>query len=577
MAGKYWSIENGRYYFRRRVPRDVAKLLGKSEIKIALGTSEKKVAKPAAYKLYVKSEEVIQAARLYLGNDNTEPTMSLSSEDIRRLAQQFSEALLNGDQRTRLATGEEADDEYTNQYNERVPDPSDEDFLIWRDVESSNSGDLRPGLAEARKNVVAALSRGNTKILDGAVDQFLTLFLRIRRGWSDEDDHRLKMQILKTVKSAFDNIIARDEGQIGPSDQLPNTLFDSAPAKFVSFEAVYLKWKGAKSGRGEKTEYDCEKAFDKFQQFVGHDNAAAVTRTDFLNYIEERQGTKSPRGGTIKGKTVRKFISMIGAAYQIAVDKKLLLANPAERIRIDFGDGGQKAYFPFERNEIATIFGSSAFMSGDRPHKCGGEAVYWLPLICYFTGARPEEIAELKPKQVKYEEGLCHYLDFVELDDDQSVKNLPSKRKIPIHPKLIELGFLEFVRQADPAKNWLFPDLEPDRFGCRYAKFGKFWTKYRRALGITSGKKVFYSFRHLFKSRSKDAEIGWDDSESMLGHKTATYGDEYIPLPRFWKLLGRIGFYELPLVPEWEKPFPMSPKPPRRKSGKTRARKKPGQ
>jgi hypothetical protein len=47
------------------------------------------------------------------------------------------------------------------------------------------------------------------------------------------------------------------------------------------------------------------------------------------------------------------------------------------------------------------------------------------------------------------------------------IKNKSSERAVPVHPKLIELGFLGYVaaRRREGEKAWLFPTVSPDQKG----------------------------------------------------------------------------------------------------------------
>ena len=68
---------------------------------------------------------------------------------------------------------------------------------------------------------------------------------------------------------------------------------------------------------------------------------------------------------------------------------------------------------------------------------------YWIPLIGIYTGMRLNEICQLYVDDVKYLNRIW-YFRLTNERSDQSLKNKQSKRLVPIHPKLIELGFIDF-------------------------------------------------------------------------------------------------------------------------------------
>jgi len=86
---------------------------------------------------------------------------------------------------------------------------------------------------------------------------------------------------------------------------------------------------------------------------------------------------------------------------------------------------------------------------------------FWMPLVGYFTGARTNEIAQLDTSDIKE---VCGYPCFDFCADDPKTpeaKRIKTEeaRQVPIHPRLIELGFLEYVdSQRREKQNKLFGD-----------------------------------------------------------------------------------------------------------------------
>jgi len=76
--------------------------------------------------------------------------------------------------------------------------------------------------------------------------------------------------------------------------------------------------------------------------------------------------------------------------------------------------------------DLQSLFSSPVYADGVRPKQGRGEAAYWLPVLALFTGARMEELGQLRVgdiKQADYPDAdgkmqSCWGLHFV---DDQSV------------------------------------------------------------------------------------------------------------------------------------------------------------
>jgi integrase len=76
---------------------------------------------------------------------------------------------------------------------------------------------------------------------------------------------------------------------------------------------------------------------------------------------------------------------------------------------------------------------------------------YWLPYIALYSGMRIEESCQLRTVDIKESEGVWYF------DIHGNLKNRYSERKVPIHSRLIELGFLDYVRRLP--EGLIFPDL----------------------------------------------------------------------------------------------------------------------
>lgn len=93
---------------------------------------------------------------------------------------------------------------------------------------------------------------------------------------------------------------------------------------------------------------------------------------------------------------------------------------------------------------------------------------YWLPHIGLFTGARVNEICQLNP-QVDIlqdtETSTWYFWITKETEGDARIRKsvkTDDSRKVPIHKKLIELGFLKYVeRVKSTGAKLLFPEWKP--------------------------------------------------------------------------------------------------------------------
>lgn len=163
-------------------------------------------------------------------------------------------------------------------------------------------------------------------------------------------------------------------------------------------------------------------------------------------------------------------------------------------------------------------------------HKYKHAYYFWLPLIGLFTGARIEEICQMRLKDIREVEGVLCF-SITDEQEDQQLKNEISKRSIPVHPHLLELGLLSYLEERKTSgETMLFSGL--NRHGEKHSHYASKWfSKFKKRLGFDTKKKVFHSFRHtmtdaLRNNRAHDYEI-----KAILGHSTGTathdvYGGE---------------------------------------------------
>lgn len=194
---------------------------------------------------------------------------------------------------------------------------------------------------------------------------------------------------------------------------------------------------------------------------------------------------------------------------------------------------------PFTGEEIAKILNARAFTGcqSDKNQLLPGDYRirdyrFWVPVIAAFTGARLNEITQLRVQDLRQEEGVWVF-DLMAEGDGQSVKTKQSKRLVPIHPRLIELGVLVLRdRLAEQGVADLFPEIPLDADDRRSTRAGKTFRKFLERIGVkqTGALGGAHRWRHTLTDALR--EVGVTDGEiaQILGHgvdiakMTAHYG-----------------------------------------------------
>ena len=149
----------------------------------------------------------------------------------------------------------------------------------------------------------------------------------------------------------------------------------------------------------------------------------------------------------------------------------------------------------------------------------------WSLLLAMYTGARRTEIYQLRKSDIR-REGAIDYILVTDEHESQRLKTENAKRRIPIHKRLIELGFLDYVENTDERILYEISSAESIT-----SWFARLITK----LDIPSVNELdemrsFHSFRHTFISNIRNNH-SFDLAllQQVVGHELSKGGitDKY--------------------------------------------------
>jgi integrase len=240
-------------------------------------------------------------------------------------------------------------------------------------------------------------------------------------------------------------------------------------------------------------------------------------------------------------KTVNNHLAIISSFFIWAQEQGVVGRNPAENLALRIRTRRSSQRKAFTSSQLSdTLAPLVAGTWATKGLKC------WIPLIMAYSGARPEEIAQLRCHDVR-QASLGNYadnttplpgnsgwvFDFETEENGQRRKSEASRRLVPVHPRLIELGFLELAagRCGD---DLLWPQNGSNGRG-RLSEnasrwFNRSWL--RSHCGITDPKLVLYSIRHTVATRLKHEGVDECMIAQLLGHEhpeitNGRYGKDY--------------------------------------------------
>ncbi|MEZ9668798.1 site-specific integrase [Vibrio breoganii] len=162
---------------------------------------------------------------------------------------------------------------------------------------------------------------------------------------------------------------------------------------------------------------------------------------------------------------------------------------------------------PLNNSELNSVFGDKIYSSGEIGVNTRTKQVmtyqYWLPIITYLCGLRGNEVAQLYRCDIGEKDGI-YFFDVRAGQDKQSVKNNNAIRRVPMHSKLIELGFIEYIERFKPTER-LFPELSYHTNDKYYKNCGDWFNRaFKSLFKDDRDKKSFYSLRHNFVGDYED-------------------------------------------------------------------------
>jgi len=141
-------------------------------------------------------------------------------------------------------------------------------------------------------------------------------------------------------------------------------------------------------------------------------------------------------------RTVNEYLTTYQSLFGWAEIQGHIEKSPFRGLGIQQKKGDQNERDAFSREQIKAIL---AALPEHEPEKSGKPFRYWGTMIAIYTGARLNEIAQLALSDVKQENGIW-YFDLNDEGDDKQLKNVQSKRRVPIHATLLTLGILKHVQ-----------------------------------------------------------------------------------------------------------------------------------
>jgi integrase len=466
----------------------------------------------------------------------------LDDRQISDLVQRFYDFELEDENRLRLATGvefDEANRQAAVGYYDRLLD------------------DLRGALArnelyKADKLVDALLQRaGIAADLDPAARARLgQAMLRVSCDLAGAMKARFEGEFNYAPKDTLlfgDGLSAQASAGVGPR---PKKLSDANAPLFSIRAEEFRKMRERRGVWDGQTAFQARKTYQLFAELCGDKRLALYSRDDAVQFknllcdLPALYGTSAQYRGMVAKKiaevskdngeprlsarTVQRHLSALSCLWDEELEAKRLDANIFKNFKLPAAKRpkDQRAMWP--SSKLKLLFDTAIWRgchSLSRRSREGKWVIrddrFWLPLIALFSGMRQEEICQLELGDLRLEEGI--WVFDIHGRGERKVKNLTAVRLVPVHSELIRMGLLIYAEEIGKAGHKrLFPKMErggaDQRFGHNYAKW---FTRYRRDVGLYEPGLDFHSFRHSATTFMAQAGVTSEVIDRVTGHVTA--------------------------------------------------------
>ena len=247
-----------------------------------------------------------------------------------------------------------------------------------------------------------------------------------------------------------------------------------------------------------------------------------------LPIAEVVKRTKSVSTRRLSPRTVQRHLSALSCLWDEAVEAGEAVAQIFGGFKLPVSKRAKDQRAMWTSEQLQQLFATPIWQgcaSPSRRSKAGDLIIrdekFWLPLIALYTGMRQEEICQLHVSDIRRADGVWVF----DINDTppRQLKNRNAVRLVPVHWTLEKLGFLSFVDQArERGEVRLFPRLEPGGADRRFGhNFTKWYTRYRRDVGLYEEGRDFHSLRHSATTFLIHAGVEPVVVDALTGHESA--------------------------------------------------------
>ena len=227
----------------------------------------------------------------------------------------------------------------------------------------------------------------------------------------------------------------------------------------------------------------------------------------------------------ISVQSVNHHLARLSGFFSWCVDGEYIAANPVSGMSVERTSRASEERETYSREELEKIIANllPGTLHAWAPYK------FWIPLIMLYCGCRQNEACQLYVSDIVEVDGVLCFSFSENEETGARVKNRSSVRTTPIHPVLLQMGFLEYVKQrirsaatSDTRKIQLWPECTFDKMNGYAGAFRRFFERFNRRYITRNPKRTCYSLRHNFIDNLKQKEVPENIVSEIAGHSNGS-------------------------------------------------------
>ena len=265
-------------------------------------------------------------------------------------------------------------------------------------------------------------------------------------------------------------------------------------------EAQRAQWKKVK-----------QRAVNNFVALCGDKGMAEITRDDALRLYRQWQERVAPKEGkpTHSASSGNRDIGNMRVLYDAYFSHMGEIDRQNPFARLNFSSRKKRTRPPFDRDWLTGTILKPGALAGLNREARG------IVLALIETGARPSEICNLAPGDIRTADKVAHLIiqPRTDPDDPREIKTASSERSVPLVGVALEV----FTKHPNGFPRYRNKEMHLS------ATLNKFFKENK--LFPTAQHKI-YSFRHSFEDRMKEAGLDEELRRLLMGHTIdrPTYG-----------------------------------------------------